>query len=438
MKLTLKQTQAIDCLEDPEVSEAFYGGAAGGGKTRLGVYWLAKQALKYPRTRWLMGRAELKTLKRTTLVSFFDMCQEQGLKAGVHYDYNQNESVINMMGGSQILLADLKYYPSDPNFDALGSLEVTGAFVDQSEEIIEKAKQIVLTRIRYRLQELGLRPKFLHSANPAKNWLYTNIYKPWKEGKLPNDVRFIPALVTDNPYLTPEYIANLHKLDKVTKARLLRGEWEYEDDPAQLMMYDNIVNIFTNSFVKPTGKRYITADVARLGDDKTIIRVWDGFRVIHRFVLEKKRTTEVIAAIKKVADDYSIPRSQIVIDEDGIGGGVVDHLPGCNGFIANSRPINPKAGEDYENLKSQCAFLLAAKVNNNEIYEECDTSDIKTLITEDLEQIKKKNFGKQGKAGVIPKDEVKAAIGRSPDDGDTYIMRMYFELKKGGLSVATR
>lgn len=435
MKLTLKQTKAIDYLDDPSVSEAFYGGAAGGGKTRLGVYWLARQALKYPGSRWLMGRAELKTLKRTTLVSFFDMCQEQGLKAGLHYDYNQNDSVINMVGGSQIILADLKYYPSDPNFDALGSLEVTGAFIDQSEEIIEKALHIVLTRIRYKLKQFNLVPKLLHSANPAKNWLYTTRYKPWREGKLPADMRFIQALVTDNPYLTPEYIANLHKLDKITKARLLRGEWEYEDDPAQIMLYDNIVNIFTNSFVKGTTKRYITADVARLGDDKTIIRVWDGLMVVTRVSMEKKRTNEVAEEIKRLAQNFSVPRGNIVIDEDGIGGGVVDLLPGCHGFIANSRPINPKKDEDYENLKSQCAFLLGVKVTNNEIYEPCDDTEVRKLITEDLEQIKKKNLGKQGKAGIIPKDQIKAVLGRSPDDGDTYIMRMYFELRGGGLRV---
>ncbi len=40
MKLNLKQTQAIDFLEDNVTNEVEYGGAAGGGKSVLGCYWL--------------------------------------------------------------------------------------------------------------------------------------------------------------------------------------------------------------------------------------------------------------------------------------------------------------------------------------------------------------------------------------------------------------
>jgi hypothetical protein len=37
---------------------------------------------------------------------------------------------------------------------------------------------------------------------------------------------------------------------------------------------------------------------------------------------------------------------------------------------------------------------------------------------------------KDGKLKIVGKDEVKEAIGRSPA-GDTFIMRMYFELDEG-------
>jgi len=37
---------------------------------------------------------------------------------------------------------------------------------------------------------------------------------------------------------------------------------------------------------------------------------------------------------------------------------------------------------------------------------------------------------KDGKLKIVGKDEVKEAIGRSPDTGDTFIMRMWFELMK--------
>src|SRR5438128_10211672 len=147
MKLTRKQSRALRFLEDKTTTEVYYGGAAGGGKSVLGCYWLLKNCFKYKGSRWLMGRSELKNLKKTTLNSFFEVAKAQGLKADVHYKLNQQESTINFPNGSQILMADLYAYPSDPEFDSLGSLEITGAFIDEAPQVSEKAKNIVKSRI---------------------------------------------------------------------------------------------------------------------------------------------------------------------------------------------------------------------------------------------------------------------------------------------------
>ena len=169
MKLTAKQTRAIEFLEDKVTTELYYGGAAGGGKSYFGGYWLLKSALKYPGTRWLMGRSELKNLKKTTLNSFFEVCKEQGLRANEHYRVNQQDSIVHLPNGSQIILADLFAYPSDPQFDSLGSLEITGAFIDEAPQVSEKGKHIVKSRIRFKLDEFGLIPKLLMCGNPSKN-----------------------------------------------------------------------------------------------------------------------------------------------------------------------------------------------------------------------------------------------------------------------------
>ncbi len=135
------------------------GQDAGGGKSGLGCYWQIKRRLKFPGTRGFIGRSELKNLKKTTLNSFFEVCKMQGLKAGVHFNYNAQDSIIKFMNGSEIILADLYAYPSDPEFDSLGSLEVTDAFVDEAPQIISKAKQILKSRIRFKIDEFGLIPK---------------------------------------------------------------------------------------------------------------------------------------------------------------------------------------------------------------------------------------------------------------------------------------
>ena len=178
MELSIKQTIALDLLEDKTTNEVLFGGGAGGGKTALGCYWQLKQRLKYPNTRGLIGRAVLKTLKETTLVSLFQVAKMQGLFADTHYKYNAQMSQIEFFNGSVILLKDLYSYPSDPNFDELGSLEITDAFIDEANQIEDKARNIIKSRIRYQLDENDLVPKILYTCNPAKNWTYHEFYKP--------------------------------------------------------------------------------------------------------------------------------------------------------------------------------------------------------------------------------------------------------------------
>src|SRR5688572_21413549 len=172
MRLSHKQTEALDILEDNETNELLFGGGAGGGKSVLSCYWQIKRRLKYPGTRGLLGRAILKTLKETTLVTFFEVAAKQGLKANEHFKYNGQSNQIDFRNGSIILLKDLNQYPADPNFAELGSLEITDASIDEANQITEKARNIVKSRIRFRLDEYGLIPKCLYTCNPAKNWTY--------------------------------------------------------------------------------------------------------------------------------------------------------------------------------------------------------------------------------------------------------------------------
>ena len=398
----------------------------GGGKTALGCYWQLKQRLKYPNTRGLIGRAVLKTLKETTLVSFFQIAKMQGLEANKHFKFNAQSSTIEFPNGSTILLKDLYSYPSDPNFDELGSLEITDAFIDEANQVDDEARNIIKSRIRFQLDQNDLVPKILYTCNPAKNWTYSEFYKPQQENTISKNKRFITSLIDDNPFISKHYKENLLTLDSVSKERLLFGNWEYLDDPAQLIDYDKILDSFSNTFVL-IGDSYITCDVARFGNDSTVIGIWSGFRV-RFYQFNGKSVVEVAELIKNFASEHKVPTSNIVCDEDGVGGGVVDILR-CKGFVNNSSPlVNPvtRQKENFDNLKSQCYFKLADMINKAELYIQADGKQKQTIIQE-LEQVKQKSVDNDMKKGVIPKDKVKAAIGRSPDFSDCLAMRMFFE-----------
>jgi hypothetical protein len=337
---------------------------------------------------------------------------------------------------SEIFLRELGLDPSDPEFDKLGSTEYTGAFVDECSQIVTKAKNITMSRIRYKLDEFGLIPKLLLCSNPTKNFLYAEFYKAYRDKTLPAYRKFIPAFVIDNPYISPHYIENLKKMDRATRERLLNGNWEYDDDPSRLFEYENLLNMFTNDFVlKPEENRYMTVDVARFGRDLSVFMIWRGFYIERIIYRSRIPTDEVEKEIESKAKEFAIPRSRIAVDEDGIGGSAVDHLRGIVGFINNSKPMELKTPvsvpHNFGNLKAQCYFALADKVNSNGIGIYRDVSvEVREKIIEDLEQIKKKDPDKDGKLYVTPKDEIKENIGRSPDFGDCMMMRMIFEVVK--------
>jgi hypothetical protein len=117
--------------------------------------------------------------------------------------------------------------------------------------------------------------------------------------------------------------------------------------------------------------------------------------------------------------------SRVIADEDGVGGGVVDIL-NCKGFVNNSKALNE---ENYSNLKSQCSFMMAKKISNKELYEQCYDETVKERVVEEMEQVKQANIDQDGKVSIISKDKVKENIGRSPDEWDSIMMRGYFDLK---------
>ena len=429
-----KQIKAFEYLTDNTTTEILYGGGAGGGKSHLGCAWSIYCCLKYSGIRGVIGRAILKTLKESTLLTFFKVCKEWGLKKDIDFKYNSMQGVITFSNGSEIYLKDLFLYPSDTEFDELGSTEYTFGFIDEASQVNKKAYQILMSRLRYKLDEFKLIPKLLTCTNPSKNFLYADFYKKAKDNTLESYKKFIPALVQDNPFISHYYIENLHKLDKISQERLLFGNWEYDDDPSRLFEYEKILDIFTNEYNEvPKEQRYLTVDVARYGDDKTVIVLWQHFNIVAIWYLIKYNTKQSEELILKIAEQRGIPRSNIIIDEDGIGGGIVDHISNSRGFINNSRPLESlnKDNHNFLNLKSQCYFYLSDYVNRGKIscYKDIDIK-LKQLIIEDLEQIKKKDPDKDGKLAIIPKEEMKEHLGRSTDLGDAIMMRMYFILKK--------
>ena len=426
---TPKQFDALERLYDSYTDFLLFGGGAGGGKSWVGCEWLLALALNFPGTSYFMARKVLKELKKTTLRTFFKVTANAGIKHEDIFRYYDQNSSIQFHNGSIIDLIELKYQPSDPEYESLGSVEYTAGWIEEAGEVPFKAFDTIKSRVgRNKNDEHNLLGKILLTCNPSKNWLYREFYLPFRENRLPDNYAFIQSLIDDNPRNEKGYKEKLIGLkDKALKERLLFGNWEYDDDPAALMSYDSITDLFGNIHVNgSTG--YITADIARYGRDKTVICVWQGFKVVKVVTRESNSTTEASNLIRALMAEFKIPQSRVIVDEDGVGGGVVDELR-CKGFVNNSKARLEKGKkQNYRNLKSQCYFNLADRVERAGIWIDTEDYKIREDLVRELEAVKDATHGTDKPKEVLSKDKVTQLLGRSPDLSDALMMREFFEL----------
>lgn len=440
---SIKQREALDFLYDRKTVQVVYGGAVGVGKTELGCAWVITQAMRYPGTRWMICRETYTGLRDTTMKTFDGLCAKWGLVKGVHYKERSVGSTAQMVlpGGSEVLFRHVQYKPSDADFHSLGSYELTGIFVDECVQIREKAWTKLIERIRYRNAELGLTPKILGTCNPRPNWVLDKFYRPWKDGKMPDDMAFVRALPEDS-WLPKAYYDRLRRtFTHAQVLSLIEGQWEFSDGELQLFKADWRNDIFDVPYDRiqalRTGTHYITADVARFGKDKTVALVWDGMVVVDAYVGQQQDEVAVGQKLVELAKRYKVKPHNVIVDVVGLGAGPVGILktqygPPTEFNGANAAIMRATQKTPYQNMRSQCYYMLSEvqlAILPEVAKRRVGDLTLRELIYAELVAIEERPGAK---LRVNSKDEQKAILGRSPDFADALSMRMQPEAKPSG------
>jgi hypothetical protein len=168
----------------------------------------------------------------------------------------------------------------------------------------------------------------------------------------------------------------------------------------------------------------VGVDVARYGEDFSAIAIRRGSKLIK---LEKRNglsITSLASLIEELILEYcqsgkDIP---ILIDEAGVGGGLIDTLleRGWRG----ARGVNPSAKSllDYPNLRSELWFH--AHEYRDDIDIAIPPGDLKNELLEELRTPLWKEDSK-GRKCMESKDDIKAKLKRSPDLADAFNLCMY-------------
>lgn len=261
-----------------------------------------------------------------------------------------------------------------------------------------------------------------------------------KETVHPRSRTFIPARLTDNPYLMTDatYLANLQATPEPLRSQLLYGDMRIgvRDDEWQVVPSEWIqLAQIRWALGKPKqessegvkGDKDVTIsamgiDVARGGEDNTVIAKAYGRWVDHLLVVpgvETKRGRDIADLVLReyeTKDDLGLV--PIVIDQIGVGGSAYDALEegehrvyGANAAAATAAR-SQQGSFGFFNVRAEMYWRLREALD--------PYSDDPIALPPDklLEQeIKAHRYEKTVRGiKIISKDDVKAAIGgRSPD-----------------------
>lgn len=216
-------------------------GGYGSGKTLLICMKLLYLSITFPKTRWAIIRKELKTLKKTTMESFFKIFPSEIIAR-----HSDSDGETELTNGSTFIWLGLDRFSEQD----VKSLELNGAFIDQAEEIDESIYHHLDTRIgRW---DMGEVPQYLLLDNPnwprnsetgkllvptyyflAVNpdtefhWIYREFHPEsdyWKDNNSKTHF-FINMPSTSNTALRSDVLDAMMKKDPEFQKRYVMGEW---------------------------------------------------------------------------------------------------------------------------------------------------------------------------------------------------------------------
>ena len=170
------------------------------------------------------------------------------------------------------------------------------------------------------------------------------------------------------------------------------------------------------------GPAVLGVDVARYGDDDSVVCVKNGRLVALVNYVHGYDTMQVTGMVKNICKEYKV--SEIHVDVIGLGAGVVDKL-GEDNYNVVGVNSSEKAMDEEEFINTRAEMWYAARESLNPINPAAMALPKDDRLAGDLSSIKIQPPDSRGRKRIEPKEKTKERLGRSPDAGDAYAMAVY-------------
>ncbi len=440
-------------------NELFYGGAAGGGKTDLLLGLAGTQHRQsiifrrvFPAMRGIIERSR----------QIYNASHDEHAKDS----YNESLHIWRLRDDRMIELGSMQYEKDKENYR--GRPHDLKAW-DEVTEFAESQFRFVNTWNRSTVG--GQISRVVATGNPPTNpegewvisywapWLDDQHTNPAQPGALrwfariddkdievetgkpfehkselirPRSRTFIPARLSDNIYLSnTEYGGVLQGLPEPLRSQLLFGLFKVNavDNPYQTIptaWLQAAVDRWKKMDQPEIGLTAIGVDVARGGDDKTVLAMRHG-EWIAPLVKVAGKDTPTGNSVAQLVINRMTGTAIINVDVIGVGSSVVDQLPFRNvsgvNFGAGTPLMDKSRLLSFSNVRAAAYWKLREALSPDSGLNLCLPDD-RELIA-DLAAPRWTPRG--GKVFIESKDDIKKRLGRSPDCGDAVVLAWWQE-----------
>lgn len=424
-----------------EAFEVLYGGAAGGGKTNVLVN-MARDGFRSA----LLIRRTFPQLEDSLVV-------ESKKWYGSMDSYNVSKHTWAFPDGSRVRMGHLErdddmYQYQGAEFDFIG--------VDELTQLNRLPYEYLISRLR--TTRRGHRCRIVATSNPGGTghawvrerwaaWLDERHPHPAQPGELRWYARdaegrevevdaghpdamsrtFIPAKLSDNPYLGDDYRRALSLLPEPYRSQLLNGDWSAgeEDDAYQVLPTAWVKAAIARSAEWAGPPDVVGVDSAHGGDDRTVLAfARSGLGVYHIDAYPGRETpmgqhvvTLMAQALARGGHAYAdaMPPSTVDI---ALGNG----LPVTPVNFGGATELRDKTGQfRFVNIRAEMYWRLREAIAP-EAAEPIALPDVPGL----LQELTAHRWAVQaGGIKIEPKEDVKKRLGRSPDLADAVALAVW-------------
>lgn len=318
------------------------------------------------------------------------------------------DRIENVLTGSKFIFKGLK----DQNSQNIKSLEgVDVCWVEEGQSISKKSWDILNPTIRKKGSEIWISMNREEENDPI-----------WKALALNPDGRTLVVKVNyyDNPHCSEEikYLALKCKAQNLEDYEHIWLGAPVKAGDNKLIALKDVMKAFDVKICVSTSPLVIGVDIARFGDDKTVLCYRRGRYCYKIDAFSKLSTVDLANKLTNVINEDKPKR--IFLDLGNTGAGVYDILKD-RGFGKIVRGVNFGAkaiNEDrYVNKRAEMWGLANEWLKSEEGVQVIRDDE----LLEDLCSVCK-SYDYKGRLQLESKDKIKEHLGRSPDKADAFVL----------------